>query len=133
MLLTFTNKLYVHDTSLHHSTTALRKIYIYILLNCSSCKCYNGTCYCSGKLNVRVIFPFNGYCICLQVSSLLMLYLTVDYAVLAGLSVLFLVLPLNTYLARIGHNTHLEKVDIKDKRVKLMTEILNGIKVRHTQ
>ena len=61
-----------------------------------------------------------------------LLYSVVGYGVFAALLVLLLTLPFNTYAAKRGLALCKERVNLKDERIKLLTELLNGIKVRNT-
>ncbi|XP_053376083.1 multidrug resistance-associated protein 1-like isoform X1 [Mercenaria mercenaria] len=63
------------------------------------------------------------------VATFAVLYYTVDYAAVAGVCVFVIVMPLNVFMARNSQNTHLARMNKKDKRIKLMTEIMNGIKI----
>uniref|UniRef100_H2YLY3 Multidrug resistance-associated protein 1 n=1 Tax=Ciona savignyi TaxID=51511 RepID=H2YLY3_CIOSA len=50
-------------------------------------------------------------------------------AVLAGLGVMLLLIPINALIARKTHQLQVRQMKLKDERIKLMNEILNGIKV----
>ncbi|XP_046388552.1 multidrug resistance-associated protein 1-like [Ischnura elegans] len=50
-------------------------------------------------------------------------------AVLSGLGVMILLIPLNLYVANQIKNLQISQMKYKDQRVKLMNEVLNGIKV----
>ena len=50
-------------------------------------------------------------------------------AMLAGMAVFVVVIPLNGYLMKLIEKADESRMDEKDKRIKLMNEILNGIKV----
>ncbi|XP_071454835.1 multidrug resistance-associated protein 1-like [Hetaerina americana] len=50
-------------------------------------------------------------------------------AVLSGLGVMLLLIPLNLYVANQIKNLQISQMKYKDQRVKLMNEVLNGIKV----
>ena len=52
-------------------------------------------------------------------------------AMLAGMAVFLIVIPLNGYLMKLIEKADENRMDEKDKRIKLMNEILNGIKVKH--
>ncbi|XP_053376881.1 multidrug resistance-associated protein 1-like [Mercenaria mercenaria] len=83
-----------------------------------------------GQVQHFVAFLFWLWCVPFELlANLAILCSTVDYAGLAGVSVLAVVMPLNMYFARQGHSTHLARMDKKDSRIKLMTEVLNGIKI----
>lgn len=53
----------------------------------------------------------------------------VGYAMLAGLGVLLVISPINVCLVRWCRKSSKLGMEEKDKRMKLMNEILNGIKV----
>lgn len=57
------------------------------------------------------------------------LWQIIGIAVITGLVVLILMLPINAYLATIMRRCQMEQMKKKDERVKLMNEILNGMKV----
>ena len=57
------------------------------------------------------------------------LILQVGYAMLAGLCVLLVITPINVLLVRWCRSASKQGMAEKDKRMKLMNEILNGIKV----
>jgi ABC-type multidrug transport system fused ATPase/permease subunit len=61
--------------------------------------------------------------------SLFFLYRLMHLASLAGLGVMILMIPLNGYIAKKIRNFQKRLMKHKDHRIKLMTEILNGIKV----
>ncbi|KAI0230542.1 Multidrug resistance-associated protein 1 [Lamellibrachia satsuma] len=50
-------------------------------------------------------------------------------SVLAGVAVMVLLLPVNAYIAKVTRKLQVEQMKHKDSRIKLMSEILNGIKV----
>jgi ABC-type multidrug transport system fused ATPase/permease subunit len=84
----------------------------------------------AGQIEHFVGFFFWIWCVPFElVASFSILYYTVDYAAVAGVCVLAIVMPLNIFMARNGHSSHLDRIKKKDSRMKLMTEILNGIKV----
>ena len=51
-------------------------------------------------------------------------------AMFAGMTVFVIVIPLNGYLMKLIEKADENRMEAKDKRIKLMNEILNGIKVR---
>lgn len=51
-------------------------------------------------------------------------------ACLAGLGLMIAILPLNTFLMNKMRFLMLRQMKLKDERLKMSTEILNGIKVR---
>jgi endonuclease III len=52
-------------------------------------------------------------------------------AVFSGVAVMVLTIPINTVVARLSRRYQLEQMKNKDKRTKLMNEIIGGVKVRH--
>ena len=50
-------------------------------------------------------------------------------SVLAGLAVMIILIPLNGWIANLSKKLQVKQMKNKDERVKLMNEILNGIKV----
>jgi len=52
-----------------------------------------------------------------------------SYAVFAGLALMIIVIPLNAILVKKMQDISTKNMDLKDQRIKLMNEILNGIKV----
>ncbi|KAI9249020.1 multi drug resistance-associated protein MRP [Sporodiniella umbellata] len=63
------------------------------------------------------------------VIALVFLYNTMGVSVGAGVAVLILAIPLNTFIARRMRTYQKTQMGNKDARVKLMNEILNGIRV----
>ena len=63
------------------------------------------------------------------VVCLVLLYRILGLAVLAGLGVLLLVTPLNLWASKRGETLLENQLKAKDRRIKLMSEILAGIKV----
>ncbi|KAL4641040.1 canalicular multispecific organic anion transporter 1 [Arapaima gigas] len=61
--------------------------------------------------------------------SIVFLWLELGPAVLAGLGVMLLMVPINGLLATKSRGFQMENMKLKDKRLKIMNEILNGIKV----
>jgi len=61
--------------------------------------------------------------------AIFFLYLEMGPSVFAGLLVMILLLPLNGYLAALQRKIQTKQMKHKDERVKMMNEILNGIKV----
>jgi len=57
------------------------------------------------------------------------LYRIVGVAVFAGLGILILVTPLNLWASKKGEELLDDQLKAKDKRIKLMSEILSGVKV----
>lgn len=60
---------------------------------------------------------------------LYLLYLTLGWATLAGLAVVILMIPLNAQLSLVVQNYEQKYMEHKDLRIKLMNELLNGIRV----
>ena len=50
----------------------------------------------------------------------------------AGMAVFLIVIPLNGYMMKLIERADDERMEEKDKRIKLMNEILSGIKVEFT-
>ncbi|GFN99336.1 multidrug resistance-associated protein 1 [Plakobranchus ocellatus] len=66
----------------------------------------------------------------LQISlALYLLWGTLGVATLAGLAVMLLLMPLNGLIAAKMRKFQIQQMKFKDQRIKLMTEVLNGIKV----
>ncbi|XP_072526726.1 ATP-binding cassette sub-family C member 2-like [Salminus brasiliensis] len=63
------------------------------------------------------------------VLSIVFLWLELGPAVLAGLLVMVLMVPINGLLATKSKTYQMENMKLKDKRMKIMNEILNGIKI----
>ncbi|KAG9341055.1 hypothetical protein JZ751_019809 [Albula glossodonta] len=61
--------------------------------------------------------------------SILFLWLELGPSVLAGLGVMVLLVPINGLLATKSRTFQMENMKFKDKRMKIMNEILNGIKI----
>ncbi|ESO87141.1 hypothetical protein LOTGIDRAFT_107213, partial [Lottia gigantea] len=57
------------------------------------------------------------------------LWQTLGPSILAGLGVMILLIPINAVMANKTKEFQFEQMLLKDKRIKLMNEILNGIKV----
>lgn len=57
---------------------------------------------------------------------------TVGVAVFAGLAVMILLIPVNGVLANMTKKLQIKQMKNKDRRVKMMNEILSGIKVVYT-
>ena len=57
------------------------------------------------------------------------LYVTMGVAVLAGLGMLLLLVPLNLLITRLVRRIQVKQLENADKRIKLMNEVLSGIKV----
>jgi hypothetical protein len=63
------------------------------------------------------------------IGSVVYLYYTVGYAMFAGLAVMILLVPFNMVILTNAQKCEKLVMERKDDRIKLMTEILNGIKV----
>ncbi|XP_070772711.1 ATP-binding cassette sub-family C member 2 isoform X2 [Enoplosus armatus] len=61
--------------------------------------------------------------------SIAFLWLELGPSVLAGLAVMVLMVPINGLLANKARKIQIENMKFKDKRLKIMNEILNGIKI----
>lgn len=61
--------------------------------------------------------------------ALYFLWQTLGPSVLAGVAVMVLLLPINAFIAMKTRAFQVEQMQYKDSRIKLMNEILNGIKV----
>ncbi|KAJ0060251.1 hypothetical protein NL108_005832, partial [Boleophthalmus pectinirostris] len=61
--------------------------------------------------------------------ALYFLWLKLGPSVLAGVAVMILLIPLNAFIAMKTRAYQVEQMRYKDERIKLMNEILNGIKV----
>ncbi|XP_076819735.1 multidrug resistance-associated protein 1-like [Clavelina lepadiformis] len=57
------------------------------------------------------------------------LWQTMGPSTLAGLGVMVLLIPINAFIASRAHNFQVEQMKHKDERIKVMNDILNGIKV----
>ena len=63
------------------------------------------------------------------VLSLVFLYLTMGPSIFAGFAVMILMIPLNASVAGISRKMQVKQMGFKDSRIKLVNEVLNGIKV----
>ena len=61
--------------------------------------------------------------------AIYLLWNQLGVATIAGITVMILLIPVNAYFSRKIRLIHNEVMNFKDKRIKLMNEILNGIKV----
>ena len=61
--------------------------------------------------------------------SLIFLYLTMGPSIFAGFAVMVLMIPLNSCLASWSKKLQFKQMSHKDSRIKLVNEVLNGIKV----
>ena len=67
------------------------------------------------------------------VASIFFLWKELGPSVLAGLLVMVLLIPVNGAIAAKGRQFQIRQMKKKDERVKIMNEILQGIKVRATE
>ncbi len=63
------------------------------------------------------------------VLALLLLYNTVGVPMLAGFALLVLVVPFNYVMVSKWQGYQIRLMELKDERIKIMSEVLNGIKV----
>lgn len=63
------------------------------------------------------------------VLAVVILWFYLGVAVFAGIGALILLVPLNGYLMKKYTSAETEKLKQKDNRVKIVNEVLNGIKV----
>ncbi|CAL1531982.1 unnamed protein product [Lymnaea stagnalis] len=63
------------------------------------------------------------------IASAVLLYYTIGVSVVSGIIVLFLLMPINSVLASKMQKLQAINMKLKSKRVKLTTDVLNGIKV----
>ncbi|KAJ7390689.1 Multidrug resistance-associated protein 1 [Desmophyllum pertusum] len=61
--------------------------------------------------------------------ALYFLYNTMDVSILAGVGVMILLIPTNLFVSRIARKLQVKQMGAKDSRLRMMNEILNGIKV----
>lgn len=61
--------------------------------------------------------------------ALVLIYLQVGVSMFTGFAILVLLIPFNTYMAGMQRKFQEKNLRFKDIRVKLVSEILNGIKV----
>ena len=54
---------------------------------------------------------------------------TVGSSMFAGLAVMILLMPINALLAMKQRSLQVKQMKLKDSRIKLMSEVLNGMKV----
>ncbi len=79
--------------------------------------------HCGNLLTNSISVPFQ-IVICTY-----LLYKYIGIAALVGLSTMALFIPLNAYFALIGRKIRRKKFELQDSRIKMMNEILNGIRV----
>ncbi|XP_071128962.1 multidrug resistance-associated protein 1-like [Mytilus edulis] len=78
---------------------------------------------CFHNINFLWTIPFM-FC-----ATLFLLWQTLGVSAFIGLGIVVVLIPFNSYLVKKGKDLHLEVMDLKDNRVKMMNEVLNGIKV----
>ncbi|CAF0918354.1 unnamed protein product [Adineta ricciae] len=61
--------------------------------------------------------------------ALVLLYQQMQLAIIPGVILLLLLIPLNIFIQRIQKQLTTEQMKLKDQRIKVMNEVLNGIKV----
>ncbi|XP_052261658.1 multidrug resistance-associated protein 1-like isoform X6 [Dreissena polymorpha] len=61
--------------------------------------------------------------------SIYFLWVTLGPSILAGLGVMIVMIPLNAVVANKVKQYQVKQMNLKDKRIKMMNEILNGIKI----
>ena len=61
--------------------------------------------------------------------SLIFLYLTMGPSIFAGVAVMVLMIPINAGIASYTKKLQARQMSFKDSRIKLVNEVLNGIKV----
>ncbi|CAD6185500.1 unnamed protein product [Caenorhabditis auriculariae] len=61
--------------------------------------------------------------------SIYFLWKLLGWSVLAGLVILLLMIPFNSWISVKMRNCQMEQMKFKDERIKMMSEILNGMKV----
>lgn len=63
--------------------------------------------------------------------SLYFLYEILGYAVFAGCGLMVLLVPVNAYLSSKSFKVIEDHMKLNDDRIKLLSEVINGIKVRN--
>ena len=61
--------------------------------------------------------------------SLIILYMYIGNTVFAGIAVMIVVTPINSYIAHRFSLDQENKLVVSDSRIKVINEVLNGIKV----
>ncbi|CAF3642109.1 unnamed protein product [Adineta steineri] len=61
--------------------------------------------------------------------AFVLLYRQMQWAIIPGIVLLFIMIPTNLYLQRIQKKLTSKQMKVKDERIKTMNEILNGIRV----
>uniref|UniRef100_T1JBD6 ABC-type glutathione-S-conjugate transporter n=1 Tax=Strigamia maritima TaxID=126957 RepID=T1JBD6_STRMM len=81
---------------------------------------------------VMDVWPFAGYLLTTPLSiglALYLIYTLLGLSVFGGLSIIILLIPLNLVLVRITSKLQTKLMALKDQRIKLTNEILNGMKI----
>lgn len=63
------------------------------------------------------------------IGASILLWFYIGPAVFAGLAALIIILPLNSYSTNLYNKYETEKLNFRDSRIKVISEVLNGIKV----
>uniref|UniRef100_A0A669ERU9 Canalicular multispecific organic anion transporter 1 n=1 Tax=Oreochromis niloticus TaxID=8128 RepID=A0A669ERU9_ORENI len=79
--------------------------------------------------DVTISFHLLWSCPLQIIISIVFLWLELGPSVLAGLGVMVLLIPTNALIATKARKLQIENMKFKDKRMKIMNEILNGIKI----
>lgn len=61
--------------------------------------------------------------------SIYFLWMTLGPSILAGVAVMIIMIPINAVITNKLKQFQVKQMNLKDKRIKMMNEILNGIKV----
>ncbi|KAJ8319362.1 hypothetical protein KUTeg_004453 [Tegillarca granosa] len=61
--------------------------------------------------------------------SIYLLYDTLGYSIFAGVAIMIILIPINAAIAKKTRDYQAKQMRLKDQRIKLMNEILNGMKV----
>lgn len=61
--------------------------------------------------------------------SIYFLWMTLGPSILAGVAVMIIMIPINAVITNKLKQLQVKQMSLKDKRIKMMNEILNGIKV----
>ncbi|CAF4936841.1 unnamed protein product, partial [Rotaria magnacalcarata] len=61
--------------------------------------------------------------------ALILLYREMKFSIIPGVTLLFIMIPTNLYLHQMQKKLTFKQMKIKDQRIKMMSEILNGIRV----
>jgi len=65
--------------------------------------------------------------------SVILLYNILGPSVFAGVGILLSLVPLNMYVVTVSRKYQVQQMKIKDRRLKLTSEVINGIKVLKVQ